>query len=275
LTIPLLTATLIFMSTIDIIIIFAYFLIVSAYGYWIYRSRQQANASAKGFFLAEGSLTWWAIGASVIASNISAEQIVAMSGSGFHLGLAVAGYEWLAAVTILFVAIFLLPSYLKNKIYTMPQFLNLRFDHRVGNVLTFLWLLIYIFVNLTSIIYLGAFTLEEISGLSYSTCGLMLTFFSLIITIGGMRVIGYTDVIQVLVLVIGCLITVILALQRISGVDSLAGTLTGFQQLIEAVPSHFHMYLKPDHVGYKELPGFSAVFGAITGAAINISLNEL
>ena len=123
------------LQLLDYIVFLVYFVIVSSYGYWIYRQKKTATASANDFFLAEGSLTWWAIGASLIASNISAEQFIGMSGSGFAMGLAIASYEWMAAATLLVVAVFFLPIYLKNKIFTMPQFLAQRYSPLVATII--------------------------------------------------------------------------------------------------------------------------------------------
>lgn len=106
--------------------------------------------------MAGRGLAWWAIGASIIASNISAEQFVGMSGSGYAIGLAMATYEWIAALGLLIVAKFFIPIFLEKKIFTMPQFLEERFDSRVKSVMAFFWLVVFVFINLTSILYLGA-----------------------------------------------------------------------------------------------------------------------
>src|SRR5215208_4325757 len=143
------------LQTADYIVFFIYFIAVSAYGYYIYKRKKSATTSTKDFFLAEGSLTWWAIGASLIASNISAEHFIGMSGSGFAIGLAISSYEWMAAGTLVIVAIFFIPIYLKNKIFTMPQFLARRYNDTVATVMAIFWLLVYVFVNLTSIITWG------------------------------------------------------------------------------------------------------------------------
>ena len=188
------------------------FYLVSAYGYYIYKRKKSATTSSKDFFLAEGSLTWWAIGASLIASNISAEHFIGMSGSGFAIGLAISTYEWMAAATLIIVAVFIIPMYLKNKIYTMPQFLAKRYNDKVSTIMAVFWLLVYVFVNLTSIIYLGALAISSISPVSFEAAIVGLSVFSIIVTLGGMKVIGYTDVIQVLVLIIGGLVTTYLAL---------------------------------------------------------------
>src|SRR6476646_2655719 len=153
------------LSNSDKIVFVIYFLIVSFYDYWIYRRKRNADATSKDYFLAEGSLTWWAIGASLIASNISAEQFIGTSGSAFKMGLAISTYEWMAAATLIIVAVFFIPIYLKNKIFTMPQFLHQRYNGTVAMVMAIFWLLLYIVVNLMSILYLGALAISGISGL--------------------------------------------------------------------------------------------------------------
>src|SRR6187455_2846895 len=186
----------------DYFVFLIYFVVISAYGYYVYHQKKAKIADSKDFFLAEGSLTWWAIGASLIASNISAEHFIGMSGSGFALGLAISTYEWMAAGTLIVVAVFFIPIYLKNKIYTMPQFLARRYNDTVSTIMAVFWILVYVFVNLTSIIYLGAIAITSISSLSFTTCVIGLIVFSIVVTLGGMKVIGYTDVIQVAVLMI-------------------------------------------------------------------------
>src|ERR1700748_3390139 len=155
------------LSTTDYVVFLIYFIVVSGYGYWVYRSKKSANVDTKDYFLAQGSLTWWAIGASIIASNISAEHFIAMSGSGFAMGLAISSYEWMAAATLIIVAVFFLPIYIKNKLYTTPPFLSTRYNDTVSGVMAVFWLLIYIFVNLTSIFFLGALAIETITGISF------------------------------------------------------------------------------------------------------------
>jgi SSS family solute:Na+ symporter len=151
------------LQTADLIVFVLYFLIVASYGIYIYRKKKSTNTSSQEFFLAEGSLTWWAIGASLIASNISAEHFIGMSGSGFAIGLAISTYEWMSAGTLILVAVFIIPVYLKNKIYTMPQFLSVRYSDSVSTVMAIFWLLVYVLVNLTSILYLGSLAISEIS----------------------------------------------------------------------------------------------------------------
>src|SRR5476651_172846 len=183
-------------SSIDYIIFVIYFFVVSGYGYWVY-TRKKTVASTSGshdFFLAEGSLTWWAIGASLIASNISAEKFIVASGQGFTVGLAVAAYEWIAAIALIIVAVWFIPVYLKNKIFTMPQFLKTRYNETVSLIMAIFWLFLYIFVNLTSILFLGAIAISGLVGPEYlHPIMIGLAVFALIITLGGMKVIGYTD----------------------------------------------------------------------------------
>lgn len=252
------------LQTADYIVFFVYFIAISSYGYYIYHKKKTKDMTSKDFFLAEGSLTWWAIGASLIASNISAEHFIGMSGSGFALGLAIASYEWMAAATLIIVAIFIIPVYLKNKIFTMPQFLSKRYNDKVSTVMAVFWLLVYVFVNLTSIIYLGALAISSISNISFEWCIVGLSIFSMIVTLGGMKVIGYTDVIQVLVLIIGGLITTYLALTLLSNQFGFGNDIfKGLSILRKEAPDHFHMIFDSSDKYYKELPGLSVLIGGM------------
>src|SRR3954471_12779980 len=227
----------------DKIIFVIYFLIVAGYGYYIYRKKKKAVMDTHDFFLAEGSLTWWAIGASLIASNISAEQFIGMSGNGFSFGVAVAAYEWIAAIALIIVAVWFIPVYLKNKIFTMPQFLETRYNKTVSLIMSIFWLFLYIFVNLTSILYLGAVAINNLLGGTYlHTIIILLSIFAVFITLGGMKVIGFTDVIQVLVLIIGGLATTYVALTLVSQHFGLGkDVIAGFKKMIEDSPDHFQM----------------------------------
>jgi len=248
----------------DYIVFFIYFIAISAYGYYIFHKKKSKTSSSKDFFLAEGSLTWWAIGASLIASNISAEHFIGMSGSGFALGLAISTYEWMAAATLIIVAVFLIPLYLKNKIYTMPQFLAKRYNDKVSTIMAVFWLLVYVFVNLTSIIYLGALAISSISPISFEWSIVGLSVFSIIVTLGGMKVIGYTDVIQVLVLLIGGLVTTYLALSLLADKFGYDGKiLEALGVLRKEAPEHFHMIFDKSSPHYKELPGMSVLIGGM------------
>ncbi len=247
----------------DYLVFIVYFLIVSVYGYWIYHRKKKATTDSKDFFLAEGSLTWWAIGASLIASNISAEQFIGMSGDGFALGLAISTYEWMAAATLLIVAIFFIPVYLKNKIYTMPQFLHQRYNGTVAMIMAVFWLLLYVVVNLTSILFLGALAISSISGISLTACMIFLAVFAIVITLGGMKVIGYTDVIQVFFLILGGLVTTYLALNLVAEHFGGSGVVEGFNLLTKNADSHFHMIFDRDNPSYISLPGLSVLVGGM------------
>ena len=253
------------LQTADYIVFLCYFILVAFYGYYVYRKKSKTGSGdSKDFFLAEGSLTWWAIGASLIASNISAEHFIGMSGSGFALGLAISTYEWMAAATLIIVAVFFIPIYLKNKIYTMPQFLAKRYNDTVSTIMAVFWILVYVFVNLTSILYLGAIAITSISTLNFGWCIAGLIVFSVIVTLGGMKVIGYTDVIQVAVLLIGGLITTYLALTLLSEKSGFGSDLfKGLSLLREKADSHFHMIFNEDHSYYKDLPGLSVLIGGM------------
>ncbi|KFE99809.1 sodium transporter [Chryseobacterium formosense] len=235
------------LATIDIVIFLVYFVVVTGYGIWIYNRKKSTSTGSKDYFLAEGSLTWWAIGASLIASNISAEQFIGMSGEGFFVGIAVAAYEWIAAIALIIIAVWFIPIYLKNKIYTMPQFLETRYNKSVSLIMAVFWLFLYVIVNLTSILYLGALAIDTLLGgdnLHIIMIGLLLM--ALLIGLGGMKVIGYTDVIQVAVLIIGGFATVYMALQivdqRINGA-AVGNAFAGFQTLMNEAPQHFKLML--------------------------------
>jgi SSS family solute:Na+ symporter len=257
------------LSTADYIVFLGYFILIVGYGLWIYYRKKKESESSNDYFLAEGSLTWWAIGASLIASNISAEQFIGMSGSGFKLGIAIATYEWMAAITLIIVAVFFIPVYLKNKIFTMPQFLNQRYNGTVAMIMAVFWLLLYVVVNLTSILYLGALAISSISGLDFNLCIGFLAIFSIMITLGGMKVIGYTDVIQVFFLIMGGLITTYLALSLVSDEFGGTGVLDGFSIMTSKAQDHFHMIFSKDNENYSELPGLSVLIGGMMIVNLN------
>jgi SSS family solute:Na+ symporter len=260
------------LTSTDYAVFLVYFVVVAAYGYWIYEKKRRKEASTTDFFLAEGALTWWAIGASLIASNISAEQFIGMSGSGFRVGVAIAAFEWIAALSLIIVGVFFMPIYLKNRIYTMPQFLERRYNESVAMIMTVFWLFLYVFVNLTSILFLGALAISNVVGdlgiSPDSPIGSMqiiivaLALFATIITMGGMKVIGYTDVIQVVVLIVGGLATTYIALTLVAehfglGKDAIAG----FQKLLTEAPDHFHLIIpKP---GPDASPNYVAKYLAV------------
>ena len=253
----------------DYIVFLIYFVIVAGYGLWIYNRKRKAAEGSKDYFLAEGSLTWWAIGASLIASNISAEQFIGMSGSGFKMGLAIASYEWMASATLIIVAVFFMPVYLRNKIYTMPQFLQQRYNGTVAMIMAVFWLLLYVVVNLTSILYLGALAISSISGNNLTICMYVLAIFAVIITLGGMKVIGYTDIIQVFFLILGGLVTTYLALNLVSEKFGTTGVVNGFGLMVNHAGDHFHMILKRDNPSYLDLPGLTVLIGGLWIANLN------
>jgi SSS family solute:Na+ symporter len=254
----------------DYLVFIIYFFIVAIYGYWIYRRKKKKTADTHDFFLAEGSLTWWAIGASLIASNISAEQFIGMSGNGFFVGIAISAYEWIAALALIIVAVWFMPVYLRNKIFTMPQFLKTRYNETVSLIMTIFWLFLYVCVNITSIMYLGALAINNLAGGQHLHLIMVcLSIFAIVITLGGMKVIGYTDVIQVLVLIIGGLATTYMALTMVSEKFGLGrDAMQGFNQLLKDAPEHFHMILQKPVQGstqgevdkYLILPGIAMYF---------------
>ncbi len=267
------------LQTYDYLVFVLYFVLIASYGFWIYKRKQTTNANTQDFFLAEGQLTWWAIGASLIASNISAEQFIGMSGNGFRLGLAISAYEWLAAISLVVVAVFFMPVYLKNRIYTMPQFLKTRYNETVAMIMAIFWLFLYIFVNLTSILYLGAIAINNLTGgANFHLIMICLAIFALFITLGGMKVIGYTDVIQVLVLTIGGLITSYIALTVVADKFGYGhNALAGLQHLVKAAPDHFNMIFdKPTATStqkqiedYSSLPGIAMMLAGMWVANLN------
>lgn len=249
------------LSTIDTVIVLAYLVGIFILAQWVSREKVGHQKDAKDYFLASKSLPWWAIGASLIAANISAEQIIGMSGSGYALGLAIASYEWMAALTLLIVGKFFLPVFLRNGIYTMPQFLEERYGPRIRTIMAVFWLGLYVFVNLTAILWLGSIAVTQVTGLSQFTALVLLGGFALVYQLyGGLKAVALTDIVQVSLLVLGGLLIVGISLDRIGG-D--AGMLGGFKLLIATHPEHFKMILTPDNPFYKDLPGLSVLIGGM------------
>ncbi len=249
------------LSTIDTIIVLAYLVGIFVLAQWVSREKSGHQKDAKDYFLASKSLPWWAIGASLIAANISAEQIIGMSGSGYALGLAIASYEWMAALTLLIVGKFFLPVFLRNGIYTMPQFLEERYGPNIRTIMAVFWLGLYVFVNLTSILWLGSIAVTQVTGMSQFAALALLGGFALIYQLyGGLKAVALTDIVQVSLLVLGGLLIVGISLDRIGG-D--AGVLGGFKTLMAAHPEHFKMILTPDNPFYKDLPGLSVLIGGM------------
>ena len=259
------------LSTLDFVVFFLYAIFIVSLGLWISRTKKGEEKTSQDYFLANRSLTWWAIGASLIAANISAEHFIAMSGSGYRIGLGIAAYEWIAAVALILVGKFLLPVFLEKKIYTMPQFLKDRYNQGVSTAFAVFWLLVYVFVNLTSVSYLGALALREIMGIPLWWGIIGLAFFSGLYSIyGGLKAVAWTDVVQVIFLVGGGLVTTFLALDAVSGGE---GILKGFVVIFEKARDHFQMiipngFMVPDGTGgmksaFEDLPGLAVIFGAM------------
>ncbi|MCV6604040.1 MAG: sodium/sugar symporter, partial [Porticoccaceae bacterium] len=249
------------LSTLDLSVIGVYALFIIFLAQWVSREKPGHEKNTEDYFLAGKSLPWWAIGASLIAANISAEQIIGMSGSGYALGLGIASYEWMSAITLIIVGKYFLPIFLKHGIYTMPQYLEQRYDHRVRMIMAVFWLALYVIVNLTAILWLGALAINTVTGLDLVyglvILGVLATAYSLY---GGLKAVAFTDIIQVVLLVFGGLLVTYLTLDQIGG-DS--GVLGGFNQLTERLPEKFDMILSPDNPFYKDLPGISVLVGGM------------
>ena len=248
-------------SGLDIVVFAAYCCLIIGLGLYVSRRKKGHEETTSDYFLAGRALPWWAIGASLIASNISAEQFIGMSGSGFAIGLGIASYEWLGAIGLLVVAKFFLPIFIKTRIYTMPQFLEIRFDGRVRTSLAVFWLLIYVFVNLTSVLYLGALVLKNVLGvdLVWGIAGLAL-FSAAYSVYGGLKAVAWTDVVQVTFLVFGGFVTTFLVLREIGAGE---GLMAGFSNMLAAAPEKFDMILDKNHEYYKYLPGIGVLVGGM------------
>ena len=249
------------LNNLDITVFIAYVVALLAIALWISKNDSDHERNTGDYFLASKSLPWWAIGASLIASNISAEQIIGMSGSGFAMGLAIASYEWMAALTLIVVGKYLLPIFLKNEIYTMPQYLEQRFDNKVKTTLALFWIVVYIFVNLTAVLWLGGLAIEAVAGVDATFGMIFLALFSIAYSLyGGLKAVAFTDILQVALLVFGGLLLSYIALDQIA--DG-SGILAGFTILTDKVPGHFDMILSPENPFYKDLPGISVLIGGM------------
>lgn len=249
------------LSSLDSSIFVLYVVGLITLAWWVSREKDNHSKTTQDYFLASKSLPWWAIGASLIAANISAEQIIGMSGSGYAIGLAIASYEWMAAITLLIVGKYFLPIFLEKKIYTMPQFLEQRFDHRVKTVMAIFWLGVYVFVNLTSILWLGGLAIHAIAGVDMLHGMIFLALFSVAYSLyGGLKAVAFTDIIQVVLLVMGGLVLSYLALNEVSGG---VGVAAGFSELLSRAPEKFDMILSTDNPHYMSLPGISVLVGGM------------
>jgi len=254
------------LSTIDLAVVIAYAIGIFGLAQWVSREKAGHQKDTSDYFLASKNLPWWAIGASLIAANISAEQIVGMSGSGYAIGLAIASYEWMAAATLLIVGKFFLPIFLKNHIYTMPQFLGRRYGRLLPILMAIFWLALYVFVNLTSIIWLGSIAVTKVAGIDQSAALVILGAFALLYQLrGGLKAVALTDIVQVTLLVLGGLVVAYLTLTKIGGGDVVGG----FHQLVTTAPDHFHMILEKGDPHYIDLPGLSVLIGGMWIANIS------
>lgn len=245
---------------IDTIVFALYCIMIIVVGLWVSREKKGVKKDSKDYFLASKALPWWAVGASLIASNISAEQFIGMSGSGFKIGMGIASYEFMAALTLIIVAWFFLPIYLQRGIYTMPQFLEQRFDKRVKSVMAIFWLLVFIFVNLTSILYLGALAIENMMGIDLVWGILFLAVFALCYSLyGGLKAVAWTDVIQVLFLIGGGLVTTYIALELLGAGD----VMVGIKEVSVRASDKFKMILSEGDPNYKDLPGLGVLLGGL------------
>ena len=249
------------LSALDTGIVLAYLAGIFILAQWVSREKAGHQKSAQDYFLASKSLPWWAIGASLIAANISAEQIIGMSGSGYAIGLAIASYEWMAAITLLIVGKYFLPIFLRNGIYTMPQFLEERYGNKIRTLMAVFWLGLYIFVNLTSIMWLGSLAVAQVTGMDQMLALVLLGVFALAYQLyGGLKAVALTDIVQVSLLILGGLLVSALTLGKIG--DG-AGIVAGFNKLWQAHPEHFQMILTKDNPFYKDLPGLSVLIGGM------------
>ena len=249
------------LHTLDMTVVVVYAIVLLVLAQWVSREKAGHTKDSSDYFLAGRNLPWWAIGASLIAANISAEQIIGMSGSAWVLGIAIGAYEWMAAITLVIVGKWLLPVFLKHKIYTMPQFLEQRFDHRVRNVMAIFWLIVYVFVNLTSILWLGALAVNTVTGMDLTHGLIALGAFAAAYSLyGGLKAVALTDIIQVTLLVFGGILIAIISLNEVSGGQ---GTIAGFQMLTERIPEKFDLIFTKDSPHYANLPGISVLVGGM------------
>ena len=248
-------------EVLDYTVFFLYALVILGVGLWVSRNKKGETKSTEDYFLASKSLPWWAIGASLIAANISAEQFIGMSGSGFAGGLAIATYEWMAALTLIVVGKFFLPIFIKKKIYTIPEFVEQRYSSQLKTILAVFWIGLYVFVNLASVLYLGGLALQTILGIDMLTAVIGLAAFAAAYSLyGGLSAVAWTDIIQVVVLVLGGLVTTYLALDTVSGGK---GFLEGLSTIYNAVPERFDMILEKSNPEYMNLPGIGVLIGGM------------
>jgi solute:Na+ symporter, SSS family len=249
------------LPNIDLAIVCLYAVSIFVLAQWVSREKGTHRKDAQDYFLASRALPWWAIGTSLIAANISAEQIIGMSGSGYVIGLGVASYEWMSALTLIIVGKYFLPIFLKNRIYTMPEFLERRYSPGVRTVMAIFWLGVYVFVNLTAILWLGATAVHTVTGINLQVALVALGLFAGAYALyGGLKAVALTDIVQVSLLVLGGLVISYIALEKISGG---AGVVAGFHELTQRFPEKFQMILPASSPNYKDLPGLSVLLGGM------------
>ena len=259
-------------STVDIVVFSSYCLLILFIGLYVSREKKGKEKSAEDYFLAGKSLPWWAIGASLIAANISAEQFIGMSGSGFALGLAIASYEWMAAITLLIVGKYFLPIFIEKGLYTIPEFIEKRFSTELKTILAIFWIALFVFVNLTTVLYLGGLALDTVMGsgdgsiLINAIIGLAL-FAAAYSLWGGLAAVAWTDVVQVIVLIFGGLMMTYFALVNLGDGGS---AIDGLKYVYETVPERFSMILSKGEIitpngndAWFDLPGLAVLIGGM------------
>ena len=256
------------LGTTDLVVFFGYIIFMMGFGVWI--ANRDKNENATDYFLASRSLPWWAVGGSLIASNISTEQVLAMNGSGYLLGLAIATYELMAALTLIIVAKYFLPVFIRKGIYTMPQFLEERYNGTVRSIMSIFWVALFILVNISSVLYLGGLAIEQLMGVPLIVGIAGLVLYSAAFSIfGGLKAVVWTDVIQVVVLVVGGFLASYLVLSAVGG-----GFFSGIEELFAKAPERFEMIFETDDTfvdittgktesAYSLLPGFTVLFGGM------------
>ncbi len=249
------------LEPIDIIIVIGYAVALIAIATLVSREKAGHKKDTEDYFLAGKALPWWAIGASLIAANISAEQIIGQSGQGFAVGLAIAAYEWQAAIVLLIVAKFFLPIFLKRGIFTMPQFLDQRYGHGIKTLMSVYWIALYTAVNLTTVLWLGGLAVTSVTGLPVFSAMTLLAMFAAAYSLyGGLKAVALTDIIQVVILIVGGAVITWIALGLVGGE---AGAMAGFARVSEELPGHFKMILDNDHPAYGDLPGIWTLLGGL------------
>ncbi|WP_284124993.1 sodium:solute symporter family transporter [Parerythrobacter aestuarii] len=249
------------LETIDIVIIALYAVALLGIALVVSREPKGHEKNTEDYFLAGRALPWWAIGASLIASNISAEQIIGQSGQGYAVGIAIAAYEWQAAIVLIIVAKYFLPIFLKRKIYTMPQFLEQRYGEGVKTLMSAFWVALYTAVNLTTVLWLGGLAVTSLTGWGVMGAMSALAAFAVLYSLyGGLKAVALTDIIQVVILILGGLAITWIALDALPGAD---GAMAGLGLLMQEMPGHFEMILDESHPAYGDLPGIWTLLGGL------------